>query len=338
METYFSTFIPGTGEIVSDLLRKKLGKVGIKLKLDGLILFETPAPFQLIKDLRFCNNTFALLKTDKDIDVSDFIDFIASDRFVQKRLKDFILPKTKTFRVVYSKENKLVNLDNGLTGRLEVFINRGTNLKVDKRDPDVEFWILERSEGNIFFGTRVTKKQNTKDILEQGELRTEVVNILCELSEPDESDVFLDPFAGSGAIPIERARIYRFKNIFAGENDKAIYTSLVKKIKTLGLKIVVGKWNATKLGALTDGSIYKIVTDPPWGQFGQYSDIEDLYKRSFGEFYRLLRKNGVLVLLTSQKELVDEILEEYQDKFLLEKEFNVLVSGKKAVIFKIRKI
>lgn len=57
----------------------------------------------------------------------------------------------------------------------------------------------------------------------------------------------------------------------------------------------------------------------------------------FGEFYRLLKVEGLLILLTSQKELVNKILENYKNKFLIEKEINVLVSGKKSTIFKIRK-
>lgn len=338
MKTYFSTFIPGTGEIVDNLLRKKLEKVDVKLKLDGLILFETSASFLQVKDLKFFNNTFGLLKECKNITIPDFVDSIISDRITQKEFENFIPYQTKTFRIVYSKENQLSSLENTLLIKLEDYICRKTSLKVDRKNPDIEYWILGRSEGDIFFGTRITKKQDIKYFSEQGELRMEMSSILCELSEPNENDIFLDPFAGSGSIPIERAKIFKFKKIFAGENDKSIYKNLVVKVKKFNFKIVVGKWDATKLGALTDSFVDKIVTDPPWGQFDQRINIQELYKKSFSEFYRVLRKNSLLVLLTSQKELINEILEEYQEKFILEKEFNILVSGKKSTIFKIRKV
>ncbi len=334
MNTYFSTFISGTREIVRDLLNDKLDSVSIKLLLDGLVVFETALPFSQVKDLRFFNNIFVLENENKNIKLSDFVNEIVVNKDIQKNLKEYISKQLKTFRVVHSKENQITSLDKSLTQKLEEFISFGTSLKVDKVKPDVEFWILERSEGNIFFGIRVTKKQDSKLILKQGELRPELTNILCELSEPRETDVFFDPFAGSGAIPIERAIIKKYKKIFAGENNKIIYQNLEQKVKSIGLNIIVGKWNATKLGALTDESVDKIVTDPPWGEFDKNINIENLYEEFFSEVYRVLREGGILVILTSQKELVEQVLTIFKGKFKLERKFDILVSGKKAGIYK----
>ena len=334
MNTYFSTFISGTSEIVKDLLKDKLDKVNINLLLDGLVVFETDLPFTQVKNLRFFNNIFVLEKESKNIKLSDFIKEIVADIDIQKKLRDYIPKQLRTFRVVYSKQNQITSLDKPLIQRLEGFIGLGTRLKVDKVKPDIEFWILERSEGNIFFGVRITKKLDTKLVLEQGELRPELTNILCELSEPKVADVFLDPFAGLGAIPIERATIENYKKIFASENSKVIYQKLAQKVKSLGLNVIVGKWNATKLGAVADESVDKIVTDPPWGEFDKNINIGSLYEEFLNEAHRILKKDGILIVLSSRKELVEQILFKLKGKLKLECKFDILVSGKKAGIYK----
>jgi tRNA G10 N-methylase Trm11 len=337
MNTYFSTFISGTSEIVSDLLKSKLDKVNIKVLLDGLVVFETDLPISEVTNLRFLNNVFVLVKENKDIKLINFVNEIVFDIDIQKHLKDYVSKQLRTFRVVYSKQNQITSLDKPLTQRLEGFIGLGTRLKVDKVKPDIEFWILERSERNIFFGIRITKKLDTKLVLEQGELRPELTNILCELSEPKDADVFLDPFAGSGAIPIERIAIGKYKKLFASENNKVIYQKLAQKVKSLGLNIIVGKWNATKLGALANESVDKIVTDPPWGEFDKNINIGSLYEEFLNEAHRILKKDGILIVLTSQKELIEQILIKLKGKLKLERKFDILVSGKKAGIYKLIK-
>lgn len=334
MNTYFSTFISGTSEIIRDLLKNKLDMFNIKLLLDGLVVFETDLSFSQIRNLRFFNNNFVLEKENKNIKPSDFVKQIVVDVNIQKSLRDNIPKQLRTFRIVYSKQNQITSLDKSLTQRLEEFVNLNTRLKVDKVKPDIELWILERSEGYIFFGVRITKKQDTKLILEQGELRSELTNILCQLSEPKEADVFLDPFAGSGAIPIERIAIGKYKKVFAGESNKVIYQKLAQKVKSLGLNIIVGKWNATKLGALANESVDKIVTDPPWGEFDKNINIENLYEEIFDEAYRILKKSGILIVLSSQKGLIEQILIKLKGKLKLECKFDILVSGKKAGIYK----
>lgn len=317
MTTYFSTYISGFGEIIEDLLKRKLSDVQIKTNLDGLIIFDSNDPFFAIKNLRFLNNSFVLL--DKNLN----------------KIDRQILSGFKSFRIVYSKENEFTKLDTAALKKIESLIFKTLHLKVSRDNPETEFWILKRSEGLKLFGLRITKRESN---LEKGKLRPELANILCELSDPTSADVFLDPFAGSGAIVFERTNMAKFQKIFAGENNKNVYQVLINKTKRLNVPIIVGKWNATKLGALSDQSVNKIVTDPPWGQYDNTINIEELYNKAMLEFYRILKVNGILVILTAQKDLITELLNNYDGKLLLERQFNILVSGKKAGVFKIIKI
>ena len=56
------------------------------------------------------------------------------------------------------------------------------------------------------------------------------------------------------------------------------------------------------------------------------------------EFYRILKTGGLMVALTAKKEEFENILDEYKDKIILKEKYNILVSGKKAGIYKIVKI
>ena len=56
------------------------------------------------------------------------------------------------------------------------------------------------------------------------------------------------------------------------------------------------------------------------------------------EFYRVLKQKGKIVLLLSASIEFEKIIKkDFQDKLKILKIYNILVSGKKAVIYKITK-
>jgi tRNA G10 N-methylase Trm11 len=123
----------------------------------------------------------------------------------------------------------------------------------------------------------------------KGELRPELANLLCWISDPNKKDVFLDPFAGSGAIPIERAKAFPYQKIIASDINADLFDKLKKRFHKTTNKITIGKWDALHLTALIDESIDKIVTDPPWGLFShQEIDLKAFYtnmlRGNFGYF------------------------------------------------------
>jgi len=143
------------------------------------------------------------------------------------------------------------------------------------------------------------------------------------LSEPNRDDVFFDPFAGSGAIA--KARLsFPYTKIIAG--DIRPKNQHIQKV------------DATKLDNFDNESIDKIVTDPPWGFFGEKINITDLYTKSLNSFYRVLKKDGLLVILVGDRDFFENILAKFKDKFTIKQKLYVLVSGKKAGIYKLVKI
>lgn len=342
MKTYYSTFVTGFTDIVKESLEKQIKDVQIELITDGLVVYKTNADIETIKRLRFLNNSFLLIrhfpKLGKD-PIQEMIRQVVKDSRLVPILRNPLRGKRAKFRVMAMSENQTVKMDNNLRVRLEENISRGNYLSLNRSLPDVEFLFSTRREGFGLFGLRFTKRPNYEKTLEKGELYPELAYLLCLMSEPTANDTFLDPFSGSGSIPITRALGFPFKTVYASDNDK----NLVEKIKAKARKIrgnfVVGNWNALQLTNFGKGSIDKIVTDPPWGlHSGKELNLERFYEDMLKEFSRVLRKDGVLVLLTAQKELIEALLNKFTNEFILVKSYDTLVSGKKAGAYKIRKV
>lgn len=299
--TYFSTFIPGLGDVVVSQLKKQLLNFKQEFLSDGLVIYSSDSDIAKIKQLRFLNNSF--LKLNEDL------------RFPYKL--------GETFRVVFSKENELAKINRERLSRIEDKVARINSLEINRANPDFEVWFLERSEGVKLIGLRLTKHPDYKTILAKGQLRPELANLLCLIADVGSEDVVLDPFAGSGAISDE-CRNFLHKEIIAG--DISLRNERIVKI------------DATKMSSVLDKTIDKIVTDPPWGvSVGVNLDLPSFYSQMLGEFYRVLKPDGVAVVLIGDKELFEAVLEKYFNKFNLENKYDILVSGKKAAIYKLRK-
>jgi tRNA (guanine6-N2)-methyltransferase len=320
VKAYYSTFIPGLGEPVEEALGSELPNAEIVLSLDGLIGYQTGTKPTLIAKLPFVTNSFEIIQRFEGASVREIAERVTADAWSVEAPRG-------TFRVIASVANHLVSLESGVMDALERRIAQRTGMRPHRAKPDHEFWLLERSEGYGFFALRLSHHQAYDKSLEKGELRPELANILCRLSDPAPRELFLDPFCGSGAIAIQRAKFFPAGLAIASDIEERKVEALKDRIKELGLRkrVVVRRDDALKLERYEPGSIHKIVTDPPWGHF-QELPAEGFYRAMLSEFARILRPGGKLVLLTAEALPEDERLEPL-------KKFNILVSGKKAAVY-----
>jgi tRNA (guanine6-N2)-methyltransferase len=320
LKSYYSTFVPGLIEPVEEALRAVLPDSKTLLALDGLIAYETSANSAAIEKLAFVTNSFYILKRFEGASVPEMAAAVIDDRAWN------VEAPRGSFRVIASVANQLVALDSKIMEGLELRIAERTKLRPNRSKPDHEFWLLQRSEGYGFFSLRLSHHKAYDKSLQKGELRPELATILCRLSDPAPNELFLDPFCGSGAIPIQRAQ-FAPGLIIASDHDERKIESLKQRIKELGLRkrVVVRRDDALHLSRYKDASIHKIVTDPPWGHFSELP-VAQFYPAMLKEIARVLRPGGKLVLLTAENLSLDE-------RFTLTKEFNILVSGKKAAVY-----
>ena len=329
---YLSTFISGCEKAVAEFLRQDIPSVKILKVMDGAILYESNVDIALIQKLQYFNNSFIVLKTFLDVAGNNH-EIINS--MLSELIKDFScikLPEYKigVFKLFVSYKNKLVTQNGKIVSQLIDKIKNVTKKQYDSLRAETEIWLIYRSENIGFFMLRIT--ENKKKLM-RGELRPEIANILCRLSQPKDTDVFCDPFCGSGAIPLQRSKIGGFRGIFAMDIDEKVISSLKEKTK----KIKSAKFKKSFFikhqdflhNSFQDNFIDVIVTDPPWGYFQNIDD--NFYDLVFKEFARVIKLGGCLVLLTALKDKVHSAEFELKDKY------DILLSGQKAGIFVFKK-
>ena len=159
---------------------------------------------------------------------------------------------------------------------------------------------------------RLTRHTAHEKVLDKGTLRPEIAWMLCWLSEPREGELMLDPFCGSGAIPLMRATQFPRGLVLASDLDAALVEKLKAKVKEGDLKrrVVVRQGDARQLSRYADGSIHKIVTDPPWGLFQELAGgPEAFYREVLAELARVLIAGGLLVILLARADFLPPLLE-----------------------------
>jgi hypothetical protein len=322
MNKYFSFHIVGFEGLIKDLLKKSDSEIKIIDSQNGLVIYESSKGIENIKNLRFLSNSFELIDYTKqdDVSIDNYINQLLLG--VNSNLNNVFIPKkNKTFRVVNFINGEIVSIDNKSQISVESFIINNSNLTLERGLPDSEFWIVKRDGGIYLFGHRITYHKEFSKNLERGELRPDLCNLLCQLSEPNKNDVFLDPFSGSHAISNERKKICGYKEVIFGDIRDDIFRLDATNMKT----------------KIQDQSITKIVTDPPWGEYQKDDSLVDLYSKTFDEFKRVLANSGIIVILTSATKLMLDILKANENNFKLIGCYNILVNGKKASVYKILK-
>ncbi len=328
---YFSTFISGTEQVIKKWLAENIGYSYIVKLWDGLVIYETSEGIDKVAKIPIFNNTFILTDTyDATTDMS--IHQIVREIITGNTLNNNPnwVKKYRTFRVIYSIENEISKVDKDLLGKLEGYVSDKTNLKLNRGGADTELWILKRSEGVILTGFRITKNPIAEKTFQKGQLRPQLAYILNYISEPNKQDIFLDPFAGFGAIPLARKKYFPAKEITASDKSRAQLKNLSK---TGG--VVIKDWDALNLTKLIDNTVNRIVTDPPWGIYKQMN-IQVFYQKMLNEFTRVVKHGGIIVVLTAQKDILEKLIYASKDLNLMKK-LDVLVSGKKSAIYKLKR-
>lgn len=85
---------------------------------------------------------------------------------------------------------------------------------------------------------------------------------MVRLSNPVESDVFIDPCCGSGTILLERLQ-YPFTYVGGGDIDSQAYEICKKNLKNTFAEVTW--WDARSMGFQNE-SISKVVTNLPFGK------------------------------------------------------------------------
>lgn len=346
---YLITCIAGMQDVVAHHIVSDIPCVKkATYKEDGLVIIETTCEDHYISKLPYINNAYLLLheqKIDKNEAIEQTLNYIAQFNFWKNAYKNIsTIQKNRYFKLVVSENSQLISASKNSLTKLANKIANTSRLNWNSKTNGAEFWIIKRTSGYVFFAVRISKRIKTEKNLQKGELRPELAHLLCLMSEPKASDVFMDPFAGSGAIPFIRAN-YPYNMIFCFDINEENIIKIKQKIKgaknsRLSRKspFITRVEDATSLSKIENNFIDKVVCDPPWGIYDDTVDIAKLYTDTFDELYRVTKSAGIIIVLVSNNDIVKYIIDKYKGKLLLIESINLLVSGKKAAALKFRVI
>ncbi len=169
-------------------------------------------------------------------------------------------------------------------------------------------------------------------------LRPTIAYALVWLSKIEDEDVFLDPMCGAGTILIERAQAGPYKQLLGGDLWPEAVEAARQNIGNKYKPIKVQQWDAARL-PLPDLSVDKVACNLPFGkQISSPKENIALYQKFFQEVERVLKFHGKAVFLTSENQLMKDVLS-HHPKLKLTRHFtNISVLGVRATIFVYEKI
>jgi len=329
---YFSTFLAGGGEFIERWLEEDVDARIINI-LDGLVEYKAPVPPEVIKRLKYLNNSYWLLAVFEAPDFRNFADKairwikLNGDR-VWERLRQAV-EGSLTYRLMWYDRNQPAGIDKGLLEAAEKWISGGK--LVNRTSPKMEISGIYRSEGAGYLGIRLTRRPDYKNVVQPGELHPEIAYILARLSRLEPGQKILDPFPGSGAIAAAALEFEKNLIFYCGDAEEEKIRRLKKRFGKEKL-IYIRRADAADMDWIDSDSIDAIVTDPPWGQFDRKADIANLYIKMCTEFLRVLKPKGRLVILTAAREEFENALNK-SGGFLSDMRRDVLISGRKASIY-----
>jgi Putative RNA methylase family UPF0020 len=244
-----------------------------------------------------------------------------------------VVRSARTFRLRVSDAGRLVRVDASAREALERAVSRWGRLQPERRGGDLELWVTHRRDApDVDLSVRFDVPEVAA--VPRGALRPEVAGALVRVEEPAPHERVLDPFAGSGAIPVARAR-YPFRSILATDVDRARATAL--RLAHPGVRSArADVHDVPVLRDLVDGgAVERIITDPPWGRYeGGPVDTLDIHRALWAVGDDLLARGGSLTVLTGA---ADDARSALTDSDLVETgSLPVLVNGRKATVLTVR--
>lgn len=325
MRLFYSTCPAGLEEASKRLAAAKVPGFSAKATYSGALVYS--ARVDKPECAGFTNTYIQIARLDKASSVLHAARLFLTERRaladVERTMRDYGF---ESFRVMFSEQNKLVSIEKEYREAYE----RAIRMRSNRETPDTELTILRRSNGCALMLLRLTRPVHVK----KGELSPSVAACMAYLARPEEGGRFMDPFAGSGAIGVARMALCKSKRIFLSDIDSATVTKLRRRIPG---RAEIEQLDALRLTERFDGGEFtEIACDPPWGLYRPLdADAADFNRRLVENLEYVLAPYGMCVVLTALKtEFANAVKKSGLD--MLER-FDILVNGKKAAIFVLRK-
>lgn len=346
-DRYLITCPAGLEALLADsLLRADPGAV-IDTRLSGLAVLRSSLPESVVVGQRCASNVFRVLGErgfpagGKGGRLPDPSAALLRALSADGVFRGFGAAPGSTFRVMLSSENELIPPDRQALARAEAAIALGTGMSPRRAGADTEFWLILRGEGRIYFCQRLSRRRATERDLAKGELKPEIAFALAVAAGIRGGERILDPFCGSGAIPLECLDAFPDVEVVAGDADGEAVRRLEESARGKP-RLRVLRADFLDPGAYPPASFAALLTDPPWGSFRDLADPLAFYSAFLRSCARVLSEGGKLAFISGAKEACAAALEaqagQAGERIALRARHDFLVSGKKAALWSCEKV
>lgn len=199
----------------------------------------------------------------------------------------------------------------------------------------LELWVLQRGADTTLglrLSDRTMRHRTYKQASVPASLRPVAARAMVICSQPEDSDVFLDPMCGAGTILIERGEHGRYRQLLGGDIDPEAVAATRTNVGPRYKPIQIRHWDATAL-PMDAASVSRVVSNLPFGRkIAARGGTRVLYRAFLAEAARVLAPGGRLVLLTSEVAVLRDLLSR-QDGVSCERVEPIFVLGRRASIF-----
>ncbi len=332
---YLVTFVPGFSAVVKKMILREFRDSTIIHSHEASVVFATELPYAEFDKKPYFTNVYlvtAMLETNTSMSDTSIVKQLSQKSHFQESLQASGKKKASTFRIMVQKGSRLVHIPKEIQKKIITNVTHQTGLLFSPLKADMEIWFMLRTEGFAYCTIKFPSQFIQPTKTEKGELQPHLAYLLNVLSQPRHDDVYLDPFAGYGSLPYNRAKSFRYRKILAYDKDSVLVSALKKRLERFPTTYVeLG--DAFRLTRVGDKTINKIVTDPPWGIYDTELEVDTgWFTGLLKEFQRVIIPGGIIVLLTGKPEALKAALPSF-DTFSVKQEITTLVNGKKATVF-----
>ena len=311
---YYASFLPGL-EMPMEQLLKKTGGISVERVLEGGALFRC----NRMPVLPYVRQFFLVLFQMKPCTLPD--EALRRLLTAGEWLNSFPYEEIsgKHFRITISDGEKKIPASMRYVSLLEKAIEEQTGMHVNRERPDLELWVLLRREASYFLMRFLNGETNAK-----GRLRSDVAGAMAMQLGYNPGTVALLGTADVGLIRMLREqgarRIFSFP---MGSLD-------VSFCKQMGVRALVGTPEHTDLETGTCDGICLFLPAHKSG-----IAAFDL-RASLHECARLIRQQGILVLLAPQSEALETA--ERNREFRIEERYFCEWGSNRMLILNMRRV
>jgi 16S rRNA G966 N2-methylase RsmD len=294
---YLIQFPAGATALVERAVLADFANAKIEYGDDSALVFESSTQLQSAHPVPYAKNVFAVrVHTPRRNALAAAVSRLATD------IPNLRGPRNPPgFRLMYHIDGQLVSCEPRARQALERAVASATGLRLTPRGQCQEFWVIGRRDSQVlYFAQRL--RDDDPPTRTKGALSAELSALLVAASEPSSSDVFLDPFAGSGALVQARlrspARSVTYNDLALRKHQAEFSLTLARNRKVKFLAE-----DAFELPSIQSGSVDVVVTDPPWGEHDQeIGDYGHFAGQMATSLVRVLNpKSGRAVVLVNRR-------------------------------------